>query len=295
MPQFFLFGPQVSKGVRRWRGFARNLDDDLDAGINQRAGFVAVIRENPDSTEAQVVQDRGRQTEIAAISHDPQYIICFNRIQTAVLQRVSLQLRRQADATALLMCVDQQPADLLSNGLHGQLQLVPTVTPQRPEHLAREALRMDAHQRNARRHIAQNKRHRGLNPVDAVESIALEPQRSKHSPSRRHSGGSNSSNYSELGGCFHIGPSRGRDLLRCYRSWFGCWRGWARDDAARTQALNLFRVEPEFFENFVVVFSQLRRSLCRYFRDAVHLNGTTDRKLQAFSGAFEWDDYVVSL
>jgi len=49
---------------------------------------------------------------------------------------------------------------------------VPTVTPQRPEHLAREALRMDAHQRNGRRHIAQNKRQRGLNPVDAVEYIA---------------------------------------------------------------------------------------------------------------------------
>src|SRR6266496_3597851 len=208
MPHFFLFCPQVSKGVRCWRGFARNLDDDLDAGINQRAGFVAIIREKADSTEAQVVQDRGRQTEIAAISHEPQCMICLNRIQTAVLQRVSLQLRRQADATALLMFVDQQPAALLSNGLHGHLQLVPTVTPQRPEHLAREALRMDAHQRNARRHIAQNKRQRGLNPVDAVEYIALEPQRSKHPPSRRHSGRSNSSNCSDLGGSFHIAPSK---------------------------------------------------------------------------------------
>src|SRR6266568_7081944 len=214
MPHFFLFGPQVSKGVRRWRGFARNWDDDLDTRINQRAGFVGVIREKPDSTEAQVVQDRGRQAEIAAISHEPQCMICFNRIQTAVLQRVSLQLRRQADATALLMFVDQQPAALLSNGLHGHLQLVPTVTPQRPEHLAREALRMDAHQRNARRHIAQYKRQRGLNPVDAVEYIALEPQRSKHPPSRRHSGGSNSSNCSDLGGWFHIAPSKECDSPR---------------------------------------------------------------------------------
>src|SRR5438309_7887818 len=199
MPHFFLFGPQVSKGVRRWRGLARNLDDNLYAGINQRAGFVAIVREKPDSTEAQIVQDRGRQTEIAAISHEPQCMICFNRIQTAVLQLVSLRLRRQADATALLMFVDQQPAALLSNGLHGHLQLVPTVTPQRPEHLAREALRMDAHQRNACRHIAQNKRQRGLNPVDAVEYIALEPQRSKRPPSRRLSSGSNSSNCSDLG------------------------------------------------------------------------------------------------
>src|SRR5438309_4896019 len=141
-------------------------------------------------------------------------MICFNRIQTALLQRVSLQLRLQADATALLMFVDQQPAALLGNGLHSHLQLVPTVTPQRSEHFAREALRMDAHQRNARRHIAQNKRRRGLNPVDAVEYIALEPQCSKHPPSRRHSGGSNSSNCSDLGGCFHISPSSECDSPR---------------------------------------------------------------------------------
>src|SRR5207302_8269090 len=43
------------------------------------------------------------------------------------------------------------------------------------------------------------------------------------------------------------------DLLCCDGGWFRCWQGWARDDAARTQALNLFRVEPEFFENFVVM------------------------------------------
>src|SRR5438132_12062487 len=85
------------------------------------------------------------------------------------------------------------------------------------------------------------------------------------------------------------------DLLRCHCGWFGCWRGWVRDDAARTQALDFFRVEPELLENFVVVFSQLRRSLCRYFCDAVHLNRTTDCKFQVFSRAFERDDYVVSL
>src|SRR5881398_1012223 len=208
----------------------------------------------PESTNARVlwrlfersrIRLRPRSCKIAAISHEPECMICFNRIQTAVLQRVSLQLRRQADATALLMFVDQQPAALLSNGLHGHLQLVTTVTPQRPEHLARETLRMDAHQRNARRHIAQNKRQRGLNPVDAVEYIALETQRSKHPPSRRHSGGSNSSNCSDLGGWFRFGHSRKCDLLRCRRRRLRCCRGrhsWFRDDTARAQALDFFRV-----------------------------------------------------
>src|SRR5437773_10001119 len=107
---------------------------------------------------------------------------------------------------------------------------------------------MDAHQRNARGHIAQNKRQRGLNPADTVEYIALELQRSKHPPSRRHSGGGNSSNCSELDGWFHIRPSTECDLLRCLCSWFGCWRGWARDDATRAQALDFVNIKSKFFE-----------------------------------------------
>src|SRR6266550_222637 len=80
------------------------------------------------------------------------------------------------------------------------------------------------------------------------------------------------------------------DLLGCLRR-----RGWCPDHAPSAQALDFFRVEPELLENFVVVFSEFRRSLCRYFCDAVHLNRTTDCKLQVFSRAFERDDYVVSL
>src|SRR5207245_11208650 len=120
----------------------------------------------------------------------------------------------------------------------------------------------------------QNKPPPVLNPVDACEYIALEPHRSKHPPSRRHLGRSNSSNCSDLGGCFHIGPSRECDLLRCHCSWFGCWRGWVRDDAARTQLFDFVCGKAEFLENFVVVFSQLWCALCRYFCDAVHLNRT---------------------
>src|SRR6266705_6518608 len=80
------------------------------------------------------------------------------------------------------------------------------------------------------------------------------------------------------------------DLLGCL-----CRCSRFPDDALSAQALDFFRVEPELLENFVVVFSQLRRSLCRYFCDAVHLNRTTDCKFQVFSRAFERDDYVVSL
>ena len=92
-------------------------------------------------------------------------------------------------------------------------------------------------------------------------------------------------------------PASTRDPFHFFKNLLSCLRrcGWSPDDAPSTQALDFFRVEPELLENFVVVFSQLRRSLCRYFCDAVHLNRTTDCKFQVFSRAFERDDYVVSL
>ncbi len=67
------------------------------------------------------------------------------------------------------------------------------------------------------------------------------------------------------------------------------------DYAASAQALDFFGVEPEFLENFVVMFAKIGRALCRYFRDAVHLNRTADRELYVFSGAFQRNDDVVGL
>src|SRR5207244_8989076 len=81
-----------------------------------------------------------------------------------------------------------------------------------------------------------------------------------------------------------------KSLLSCL-----CRCDWFSDDAPSAQTLDFFRVEPGLLENFVVVFSQLRRSLCRYFCDAVHLYRTTDCKFQVRSRAFERDDDVVSL
>src|SRR5207244_2778329 len=85
-----------------------------------------------------------------------------------------------------------------------------------------------------------------------------------------------------------------QNLLSRARFWI-IHRGWFPDDAARAQAFDFFRVEPEFSENFVVVFAKIGRALRRYFRDAVHLNRTADSELYVLSGAFQRNDDVVGL
>src|SRR5689334_13964298 len=81
-----------------------------------------------------------------------------------------------------------------------------------------------------------------------------------------------------------------QDLLGCL-----CRCDWFPDHAAIAQALDFFRVEPEFSENFVVVFAKIGRAPCRDFRDAVHLYRTADSKLHVLAGAFERHKDVVSL
>src|SRR5438477_9356715 len=69
-----------------------------------------------------------------------------------------------------------------------------------------------------------------------------------------------------------------RDPLHFFKSLLSCLCrcDWFPNDAPSAQALDFFRVEPEFLQNFVVVFAEIGGSLRCYFRDAVHLNRTTD-------------------
>src|SRR4051812_15763403 len=143
MAHFFLLGPQITKRVRIRRSFAAELDDQLDAVLRQCTGFARIVREQTNPLDAEIAQDRSRQVEVPAIGLKPEGMVGLNRIKAGILQLVGLQLRHQADAAALLILIDHEPATLFSDGLHGHFQLVVAITAQRPEHLSGEALRMD--------------------------------------------------------------------------------------------------------------------------------------------------------
>src|SRR5258708_817911 len=87
--------------------------------------------------------------------------------------------------------------------------------------------------------------------------------------------------------------------FRCGRralAWLRCRRGglgWFPDRAARAQALNCLRVEPQFFENLLVVFADFRRAFRRHFRHTVHLDRTADRGSQLAARALERNDDVI--
>src|SRR5262245_20525923 len=80
------------------------------------------------------------------------------------------------------MFIDQQSTSCCCDRLHRQVQLFAAVTTQRSQHLAREALRVDAHQRSSvLRQVAKNDRQRGFAQVFILEAYRL-----THSPPRRY-------------------------------------------------------------------------------------------------------------
>src|ERR1700730_15869072 len=107
------FFPSWSAGrqTRRIRrSFAAELDDQLDAVLHQSAGFARIVGEQTNPFDAEIAQDRSRQAEVPAIGLEPEGMIGLDRIDTGILQLVSLQLRHQADAAAFLILIDHEPA-----------------------------------------------------------------------------------------------------------------------------------------------------------------------------------------
>src|SRR5438874_12154231 len=120
---FFLFGPQVANRMRIRHRLAAELGDHLDAAVCQSAGFAQIVREQANPFDAKIAHDRGRQAEVPAIGLEPEGMIGLDRVETGMLQLVSLQRRYHADSAAFLICIDQEPAAFFGDGLPGPLPL----------------------------------------------------------------------------------------------------------------------------------------------------------------------------
>src|ERR1700761_2741215 len=102
---------------------------------------------------------------------------------------------------------------------------------------------MDPQQRSSFRQITHDDRERGFDPSGAVRHIALEPDGIEHPPLGRHAGGGSPPERLYLDDACHV-------CLRLSRPYL-C----PRYSAAGMKLFDLGGVEPELFENFVVVLA----------------------------------------
>jgi hypothetical protein len=78
------------------------------------------------------------------------------------LKFISAQLLHEADASALLVLIEQHPCPFICNDTQGEVELIVAVTPKRVENISRRALRMNANYRRGTVDIAQNQGQRSL-------------------------------------------------------------------------------------------------------------------------------------
>ena len=84
---------------------------------------------------------------VAQVAVEPELLVGFDGVRALVLQFVGAQFVEQPDAAAFLEFVDQQSPPFLRDAGKSDFELRPAIAAQAVEHIPRQALRMDPHQR----------------------------------------------------------------------------------------------------------------------------------------------------
>src|SRR3954468_9853147 len=217
MSHFLFFGLQVGERMRRRADLAGKAFDDLDAALAERAHLAWVIGQQANARNAKVVEDRGGQAEVPEVGLEPERMIGLDRVDSGVLQLVSLQLGHQADAAPFLKVIDHQSAAFLRDRLYGELELAAAIATLRAEHFAGQALRVDTQERHPLAQVAEHEGDRGFDGSTAGPPAAFESHRFEHAPFGRQAGGRD--------------PPQRAGLRRCSRSVFVCGH-WPRTSLA---------------------------------------------------------------
>ena len=123
---------------------------------------------------AEVAQNGAGKLVAAQVGIEAQALVGLHRIGAAVLQFIGAQLIQQADAAAFLVLVDEQAAAFGGDGFESDFELGVAIAPQAVEHVARQALGVDAHQRRRTgSHIAHAKHNRVLGAVPDAGAKAI--------------------------------------------------------------------------------------------------------------------------
>ena len=83
--------------------------------------------------QSQVHQDLRSDPVIPQVGFESQLEIGLDRVAAFVLKSVRFQFIEQTDAAAFLIQLKQHAAAFGFNNLHGAMQLIPAIAPQRPE------------------------------------------------------------------------------------------------------------------------------------------------------------------
>ena len=91
-------------------------------------------------------KDARAQFIVALVGFEAEMMIGFNGVVPGVLELIGLQLIHQADAPSFLKLIDQDSGAAFGNSFQREVELIAAIAAAGPEHIAGQALGMDAQQ-----------------------------------------------------------------------------------------------------------------------------------------------------
>src|SRR4029453_12678891 len=122
----------------------RELLRDCQTVALQAGQLLGVVRQDPNRAQAEVGEDLVADPPLSRIGRIAELEVRLDRVEPALLQLVRLQLRKQADAAALLRHVEEDAALLRLDPLERELELVAAVAAERVEDVAGQTLGVHA-------------------------------------------------------------------------------------------------------------------------------------------------------
>ena len=168
MTKFFLLGLEIFFRVRTGNHLARYALDNFDASLFQGLDLLGIVREQAHPAYSERFEHLAGKRKIAVVGFKAQTLVGFDGIQTRVLQLVSLQFGHQADAAAFLLFVNEYARAQVADHGERHLELLAAVAAQRMKNVARQTLRMDAHQRRSRVNVPHYQGDSFFNPPVSV-------------------------------------------------------------------------------------------------------------------------------
>src|ERR1700694_4198053 len=143
MSKLVFLGLQVALVVRIGFDADRDALDDLQTESFESVNLLGVVRQQPDLSNAEVVDDLAADAVVAFVCRVAQSLIRLDGIEARVLEVVGVQLVEQPDTATLLVADVQDHAGAVGGDrFHRGMELCAAVAAQAAENVAGEALRV---------------------------------------------------------------------------------------------------------------------------------------------------------
>jgi hypothetical protein len=141
-------------------GFRGNLGGDTLGNLDPRMfeGFDlgGVIGNQAHGVDAELLENLRRELKFAAVGFEAELEVGFDRVETLVLKLIGAKLGHEADATALLLFIEEDAGARIRDQGKGEFKLLTAVASQGVKDIAGEALRVNSDKRRSAMNVAHD-------------------------------------------------------------------------------------------------------------------------------------------